>query len=280
MVGKIEIQGGTDDQRKLLMARLANRPGSFYSPENEQNDRDSILRYFTNHGYSHASVNTSSAAAGQDHLMNVNYDVVPGNQETIERVVLLGNKYTRDGVVRRELTFSGNQPINDSALLESQRKLYDLGLFNQVQIAPQNPQTEETRKTVLVSMEDAPRWTLGYGGGIEVQRLGSNEPQGQLKASPRVSLEVSRIGVGGRNQMLSFRGRFSTLDKGADVSYFIPNFPTRRDITVRFSANADYSTNVPGVFAAGDMRRGQSLVVWAIAEGRNAAAGIDRYLKD
>jgi glutamate synthase (NADPH/NADH) small chain len=44
------------------------------------------------------------------------------------------------------------------------------------------------------------------------------------------------------------------------------------------AANADYSTNVPGVYAAGDMRRGQSLVVWAIAEGRNAASGITRYL--
>ena len=40
-----------------------------------------------------------------------------------------------------------------------------------------------------------------------------------------------------------------------------------------------YMSTVPGVFAAGDMRRGQSLVVWAIAEGRNAAAGIDRYLR-
>ena len=37
-------------------------------------------------------------------------------------------------------------------------------------------------------------------------------------------------------------------------------------------------TSVPGVFAAGDMARGQSLVVWAIAEGRTAAIGIDRYL--
>ncbi|HTS47456.1 MAG TPA: glutamate synthase subunit beta [Bryobacteraceae bacterium] len=44
------------------------------------------------------------------------------------------------------------------------------------------------------------------------------------------------------------------------------------------AANADYSTNVPGVFAAGDMRRGQSLVVWAIAEGRQAAEGLNRYL--
>jgi glutamate synthase (NADPH/NADH) small chain len=38
-------------------------------------------------------------------------------------------------------------------------------------------------------------------------------------------------------------------------------------------------TNVRGVFAAGDMRRGQSLVVWAIAEGRDAARRADRYLR-
>jgi glutamate synthase (NADPH/NADH) small chain len=43
-------------------------------------------------------------------------------------------------------------------------------------------------------------------------------------------------------------------------------------------ADANYMTSVPGVFAAGDMRRGQSLVVWAIAEGRKAARGIDKYL--
>jgi glutamate synthase (NADPH/NADH) small chain len=44
------------------------------------------------------------------------------------------------------------------------------------------------------------------------------------------------------------------------------------------AADANYMSSVPGVFAAGDMRRGQSLVVWAIAEGRKAAQGIDRFL--
>jgi glutamate synthase (NADPH/NADH) small chain len=39
-----------------------------------------------------------------------------------------------------------------------------------------------------------------------------------------------------------------------------------------------YATNVPKVFAAGDMRRGQSLVVWAIREGRQAARSIDEFL--
>ena len=44
------------------------------------------------------------------------------------------------------------------------------------------------------------------------------------------------------------------------------------------ATDENYATSVDGVFAAGDMRRGQSLVVWAIAEGRKAAAAIDRYL--
>jgi glutamate synthase (NADPH/NADH) small chain len=52
------------------------------------------------------------------------------------------------------------------------------------------------------------------------------------------------------------------------------------DIDARGNVAADqnYMTSVPGVFAAGDMRRGQSLVVWAIAEGRKAARGVDQFL--
>ena len=46
------------------------------------------------------------------------------------------------------------------------------------------------------------------------------------------------------------------------------------------ATNANYMSSVPGVFAAGDMRRGQSLVVWAISEGRKAAEGVDRYLRE
>jgi glutamate synthase (NADPH/NADH) small chain len=44
------------------------------------------------------------------------------------------------------------------------------------------------------------------------------------------------------------------------------------------ATNQDYMTSVEGIFAAGDMRRGQSLVVWAISEGRKAAEAIDHYL--
>jgi glutamate synthase (NADPH/NADH) small chain len=42
--------------------------------------------------------------------------------------------------------------------------------------------------------------------------------------------------------------------------------------------DANWMTSVPGIFTAGDMQHGQSLIVWAIAEGRSAARGIDQYL--
>jgi glutamate synthase (NADPH/NADH) small chain len=41
----------------------------------------------------------------------------------------------------------------------------------------------------------------------------------------------------------------------------------------------NFETSVPGVFVAGDMGRGQSLIVWAIAEGRAAASGVDEFLQ-
>jgi glutamate synthase (NADPH/NADH) small chain len=44
------------------------------------------------------------------------------------------------------------------------------------------------------------------------------------------------------------------------------------------ASTSDYKTNIPGVFAAGDIRRGQSLIVWAISEGRQAAYHIDKHL--
>ncbi|MGK0716431.1 glutamate synthase subunit beta [Leucobacter sp. W1153] len=55
-------------------------------------------------------------------------------------------------------------------------------------------------------------------------------------------------------------------------------FPLGYSARGAFARNGDYSTAIPGVFVAGDAGRGQSLIVWAIAEGRAAAAAVDAYL--
>jgi glutamate synthase (NADPH/NADH) small chain len=65
---------------------------------------------------------------------------------------------------------------------------------------------------------------------------------------------------------------------GPEKSGLLSDLGVKLDPRGNVSVDANKQTSVPGVFAAGDMARGQSLVVWAIAEGRDAAIGIDRFL--
>jgi glutamate synthase (NADPH) small chain len=110
---------------------------------------------------------------------------------------------------------------------------------------------------------------------------------GYVKKLHAVRLEW-RSGDNGRMQMVETPG--SEFEMGCDLVLLALGFlgPERRgpldDLGLRLdergnvAAERDYMTSVPGVFACGDLRRGQSLVVWAIWEGREAARGIDAYL--
>ena len=65
---------------------------------------------------------------------------------------------------------------------------------------------------------------------------------------------------------------------GPEKSSWIDDLGIKFDERGNVARNDDYMSSVSGVFVAGDMGRGQSLIVWAIAEGRAAASGVDKYL--
>jgi glutamate synthase (NADPH/NADH) small chain len=65
---------------------------------------------------------------------------------------------------------------------------------------------------------------------------------------------------------------------GPESNWITEQFGVELDARSNVARNLDFATNVPGVFVAGDMGRGQSLIVWAIAEGRACAAAVDELL--
>src|SRR5512141_1193573 len=65
---------------------------------------------------------------------------------------------------------------------------------------------------------------------------------------------------------------------GPEKPGLLADLGVKLDARGNVATDANKQTSVPGVFAAGDMARGQSLVVWAIAEGRAAARGVDKFL--
>jgi len=243
-VGRLMIEGVESELKQGIESLLATKPGKPYSPVLAQTDREAILSFLGDHGYNQATATWKASPASPPHEVDLDYSIKTGPQENIQRVLLMGNQHIRRGIINRELTVQQGAPLSQAKMTESQRKLYDLGIFNQVQIAPQDPQSPETQKTLLVRMEESRRWTVGYGGGLEAQRLGSNQPQGQLQVSPRASLEVTRIDVGGRDQTFTMRGQLSNLEKLGGVDYLIPHLPTRPDLSLRFDGLYDQSRDV------------------------------------
>ncbi|MCX7017629.1 MAG: glutamate synthase subunit beta [Candidatus Sumerlaeota bacterium] len=95
-------------------------------------------------------------------------------------------------------------------------------------------------------------------------------------------------GGSGRTQMRDIPGSEFTIDAdlvilamgflGPETAGAIEHFNLQLDARGNVKCGHDYMSSQPGIFAAGDMRRGQSLVVWAIMEGRQAAKDVDRRL--
>ena len=243
-VGKLTLVGVDDATQRNLWPSLLSKPGQPYTPERTLGDRDTILDYLANHGYLHATASWQATPPDADHEVELEFHIDPGAQERIQHIVIVGNEHTRVGLVRRELMFRDGEPLSQSALLDTQQRLYDLGIFNQVQITPQETADSDPAKTLLVGVEEARRWTVGYGAGIEFQRLGSNEPQGQFRASPRGSLDVTRLDVGGRDQTFTMGGRLSNLDTGANMGYLIPRLFNRKNLSLRINGLVDRSRDV------------------------------------
>jgi len=115
----------------------------------------------------------------------------------------------------------------------------------------------------------------------------SGDEHGNVKKLHCVRLEWQPQN-GGPPKMVELPGSEFELD--ADLVLLALGFlgperaPLLADLGVKLDARGnvecdrDYMTSVPGVFSCGDMRRGQSLVVWAIWEGREAARGVDKFL--
>jgi len=211
-------------------------------------DRDTILTKYFDNGFPNATVDVAYVSVpSPDNLphVGVTFTIHEGEQFFVNQLFLDGLNHTRPGTARREIRVQPGAPLSQQDMLESQRRLYDLGLFKQVDTAIQNPDGTESRKNVVITVNEADRYTFDYGGGIEFQTgqpAGSGHPLGTTGVSPMVSLGVSRINLGGRHQTLTFRGNLGYLQQRALVSYDIPKLLNLSRL--RFTTTALYDNTV------------------------------------
>jgi outer membrane protein assembly factor BamA len=259
-VASLSIEGNHAFKEDELLGVIGSTRGQPYSDFGVTTDRDNILALYFNEGFPEASFaaaaervpagpgpqkadTAGSATALQDNgkkeqkgkeskteieqaaEVRLVYQIQEGPQTRVRRILIGGYEHTRPGVIHREVHIKVKEPLREGDVVESQRRLYNLGVFNRVTIEPQNPNGTNPEKDIAVLVEEAKRYTVAYGGGFEVQRLASTtSPTGaQIEAAPRGILEVSKLNLTGRGDSLSFKLRGSTLQGRALLGYSAPN---------------------------------------------------------
>ncbi len=156
-VGALHISGNQTYTAEKLSSLINTSEGQPFSEFNVSQDRDSILNYYFNHGFPDASFEASAKPMpGEPNRMDVTFNIHEGRQVFVDQVLVSGLDHTHPFVVQRELQVKTGDPLSQIDMLTTQQKLYDLGIFSQVDTAVQNPQGDERSKNVLVSCRRGP----------------------------------------------------------------------------------------------------------------------------
>jgi outer membrane protein insertion porin family len=228
-VNSLEINGEGKVSESDIRDLLTTIEGQPFSESNVATDRESLLNYYFNRGFGDVELDTSAKPHDGDATkLDVVYNIKEGKQVFLKDRIVGGLEHTKPHIVNREFQLKPGDPISQSAMLESQRKLYDLGIFNEVNMAVQNPEGQAAQKNVLYQFTEAKRYTFNYGFGIEIA-TGANQgqgtaPQGKTGVSPRVSFDVTRINFRGRDQSIIFKSRVGRLQQRVLLSFDSPRW--------------------------------------------------------
>jgi outer membrane protein insertion porin family len=259
-IASLKIEGNQAIATSTLLSVTGSTAGQPYSESGVASDRNNILALYFNEGFPDASMEAKVSPAA-DNEVSLAYHVNEGRQVEVSKLLLTGYDFTRRGIIARQVTIQPGAPLREGEVASTQRQLYNLGVFNRVQIAPQNPTGTDPQKAVVVDVQEGDRYTIGYGFGFEVQRIagGSNNPNGSIiGASPRGIFEIARNNMFGRAQTLSVTTRASTLEYRASSNYSAADFLNDRSLTAQLTAYADKTQDI-NTFTSTSLEGGASI---------------------
>ena len=205
-------------QLRSVMTTATGRP---YTEVAVTSDRDRIELEYRNAGYDSVVVEPNVMLADNDTQADVRFMITEGPQVLVGHVIIVGNQRTSTRTIERELLLKPGQPLGYSARIESQQRLSALGLFRRVRI-DELQHAGESRRDVMVQVEEAPPTTIGVGGGVEVgARLRSGTggtAEERYEFVPRGFLEYGRRNMWGKNRSINVFSRVSLRSRDIVLS--------------------------------------------------------------
>lgn len=247
-VGKLTIEGNSAVSTDKVLSMVSAREGQPYSDSMVINDQTEVTDGYFNLGFPQMRFDYQTEIEPQDPTkVDVSYKISEGPRIYVDKVLYSGLHYTKGFVVQQQMKIQPSQPLSQQDMLDSQRRLYDLGIFNEVNMAVQNPDGDATHKNVNFQFSEAKRYTFNYGVGFEVQTgqpTGTTNPQGKTGVSPTVSFDVTRLNFRGRDHTVTLKTRLGNLEKLGLIGYEAPRWFDFEHLSLNLTAFYEQTNDV------------------------------------
>ncbi len=213
VVRTVRVEGLHAIPEADVVSKLGLQPGTPFFVNQMAIDRDAVQLRLANLGYQSATVATTPGLTADGTSADVVFGVREGPQVFVEHVLIVGNERTRTETIERELLLKPGDPLGLERVNESQRRLAALGLFRRARIT-ELAHGDESKRDILVTVEEAPVASVGYGGGFEVgQFLRTDAVTGdateRIEFAPRAFFEIGRRNLFGKNRSINLFTRVS-----------------------------------------------------------------------
>jgi len=279
---------------------LGLRKGAPLNPQLLHDDVVALQTFYASRGNVEVQITPRVEIGGGKTTARVAYVVAEGPQVKVDQVIVRGNTYTKRDVVLRRTDLEPGDPFSYTSMLEAQRELYRLGIFQRVEVQPQQTSATTGNRDVVIQVEEGRNLTLTGSVGLRADR-GTNPGTGTA-VHERVALAAAHRNLFGTGRYLGVEAVISREQQEAFVTYREP-FVTRWNIPVQLQVfQTDDSTRV----GASIQQRGMSIEAlkltrqqtrWSLRyeykiskcyggllcddiEERNPVEGLDRSLLD
>ena len=248
-VSDLLLEGVSQELEPDVYSLIGASGGQPFSLSSIMTDRDNVLDFYYNNGYPDASFDWIITEDPDSHQVSLAIRILEGERQYVRASLIGGLEDTSADLVYSRIRIEPGSALSQSEIVESQRRLYDLGIFARVDTAIQNPDGVETNKYVLHQFEEARKWSLNFGLGAQIARIGSgtpdfDNPAGSAGFSPRVSFGASRSNIFGVGHTTSLQTRISETRQRGLINYLAPQFKGRENISLSVTGLYDFSRDI------------------------------------
>lgn len=228
-VDAIAFEGNAAVSLPELARESRLTPGAPLEEEKVEATRNAILRIYLTRGFLYARVDAREQVDRDRHLAVIRFAIEEGPQVRVGRVLVNGDRHTREAIVRRALAVREGDVYSPDAINRSQAALLRLGVFQSVGLRVQDPEVPQATKDVAVDLSERPWATLSQGVGFSIAQ------------GPRAFLEWGQPNLFGRALELTARGKVNY-----PLTYFRPDLADKTPAE-RFEGRTDVGLRAPGV---------------------------------